>query len=325
MMHSQQGVTEYPSNPIPTGHMTTMPAPQAPLSFQAIDYSSMNGMDMMMLPGSAPPPNVTSQPYIPIGSQFPHGSLPAHHSGNSGQQLQYVSAGHQPPLNVYSFGLPPNSQTPAAPQSQAPMHQQPQPQASYSPQQNYGSVSTGQPPPQSVYVPANSYPSEAGMGPMTMMPVPGHHGQVQTMMPHQQFVQPAPVATSGAEHQITSSQAVGMDMQQPQQPPPNQQAPPSHLGAPMSQGLQSQASANGPGHSTQNSANNLNLPIDKLKEALLHQLEYYFSRENLAHDAYLISQMDADQYVEIEIIARFNQIKKLTTDVSLVTQVLRSK
>ena len=58
---------------------------------------------------------------------------------------------------------------------------------------------------------------------------------------------------------------------------------------------------------------------------LMHQLEYYFSRENLAHDTYLMSQMDPDQFVPIGIIANFNQIKKLTHDVSLVTQVLRGE
>ena len=63
--------------------------------------------------------------------------------------------------------------------------------------------------------------------------------------------------------------------------------------------------------------------MDQLKQMLQHQLEYYFSRENLAHDSYLMSQMDADQFVPIAIIANFNQIKKLTNDIKLVTQVLR--
>ena len=65
------------------------------------------------------------------------------------------------------------------------------------------------------------------------------------------------------------------------------------------------------------------IPMDQLKQMLQHQLEYYFSRENLAHDSYLMSQMDADQFVPIAIIANFNQIKKLTSDIKLVTMVLR--
>lgn len=65
------------------------------------------------------------------------------------------------------------------------------------------------------------------------------------------------------------------------------------------------------------------MPLDKLKQALAAQLEYYFSRENLANDTYLLSQMDGDQYVPIWTVANFNQIKKLTTDIKLITEVLK--
>ncbi|KAL3223674.1 hypothetical protein MRX96_027257 [Rhipicephalus microplus] len=58
---------------------------------------------------------------------------------------------------------------------------------------------------------------------------------------------------------------------------------------------------------------------------LMQQLEYYFSRENLANDTYLLSQMDSDQYVPIGTVANFNQIKKLTKDLSLIVDVLRGK
>ncbi|KAL1117218.1 hypothetical protein AAG570_004545 [Ranatra chinensis] len=69
--------------------------------------------------------------------------------------------------------------------------------------------------------------------------------------------------------------------------------------------------------------NGPSMPIDQLKQMLSSQLEYYFSRENLANDAYLISQMDNDQYVPIWTVANFNQVKKLTTDIKLITEVLR--
>ena len=46
--------------------------------------------------------------------------------------------------------------------------------------------------------------------------------------------------------------------------------------------------------------------MDQLKQMLTHQLEYYFSRENLTHDSYLMSQMDSDQFLPIGIIANFN-------------------
>ncbi len=62
---------------------------------------------------------------------------------------------------------------------------------------------------------------------------------------------------------------------------------------------------------------------ERLKRLLAAQLEYYFSRENLANDTYLVSQMDSDQYVPVWTVANFNQIKKLTTDIELITQVLR--
>ena len=67
------------------------------------------------------------------------------------------------------------------------------------------------------------------------------------------------------------------------------------------------------------------MSLEELKAKLQKQLEYYFSRENLAHDAYLLTQMDADQFVPIWTIANFNQIKRLTHDIQLVTQVLRGK
>ena len=46
-------------------------------------------------------------------------------------------------------------------------------------------------------------------------------------------------------------------------------------------------------------------------------------RENLASDTYLVSQMDADQYVAILTVANFNQVKKLTNSLELVVEVLR--
>lgn len=46
-------------------------------------------------------------------------------------------------------------------------------------------------------------------------------------------------------------------------------------------------------------------------------------RENLANDTYLLSQMDNDQYVPIWTVANFNQVKKLTKDLKLITEVLR--
>lgn len=71
------------------------------------------------------------------------------------------------------------------------------------------------------------------------------------------------------------------------------------------------------------STENNGMPLEQLKQQLQTQLDYYFSRENLANDTYLISQMDNDQYVPIWTVANFNLVKKLTKDIKLITEVLR--
>ncbi|KAG9491661.1 hypothetical protein GDO78_000265 [Eleutherodactylus coqui] len=63
---------------------------------------------------------------------------------------------------------------------------------------------------------------------------------------------------------------------------------------------------------------------EDLKECLKKQLEFCFSRENLSKDLYLMSQMDSDQFVPIWTIANMEEIKKLTTDMDLIVEVLRS-
>ena len=85
----------------------------------------------------------------------------------------------------------------------------------------------------------------------------------------------------------------------------------------VSQAAASESSMENPNQSTRD------IPFDRLKQLLAAQLEYYFSRENLANDTYLVSQMDGDQYVPIWTVANFNQVKKLTTDIKLITDVLK--
>lgn len=81
--------------------------------------------------------------------------------------------------------------------------------------------------------------------------------------------------------------------------------------------------SNNPGQIEEMAPGERTIPLPELKNMLRQQLEYYFSRENLSTDAYLNSQMDADNFVPIATIAKFNQIRRLTEDLNLVVEVLR--
>ncbi|XP_072105826.1 la-related protein 4 isoform X1 [Mobula birostris] len=63
---------------------------------------------------------------------------------------------------------------------------------------------------------------------------------------------------------------------------------------------------------------------EDLRTSLRKQLEFCFSRENLSKDLYLVSQMDSDHFLPIWTIANIEGIKKLTTDLELILDVLRS-
>ncbi|XP_039207970.1 la-related protein 4 isoform X1 [Crotalus tigris] len=66
------------------------------------------------------------------------------------------------------------------------------------------------------------------------------------------------------------------------------------------------------------------ISTEDLKECLKKQLEFCFSRENLSKDLYLMSQMDSDQFIPIWTIANMEGIKKLTTNMDLIVEVLRA-
>ncbi|KAJ8017098.1 hypothetical protein DPEC_G00014240 [Dallia pectoralis] len=68
------------------------------------------------------------------------------------------------------------------------------------------------------------------------------------------------------------------------------------------------------------------LPIssENLRDSLKKVLEFYFSRENLSKDLYLMSQMDSDQFVPVWTIASMESIKALTSDLELILDVLRA-
>jgi hypothetical protein len=129
---------------------------------------------------------------------------------------------------------------------------------------------------------------------------------------------PAPptnaVSPVAAAHVVAAAAAAAA----PPPQPPQESPPRNSTGNSVAEGPLSS-------NSSPNSSMANGMSMDELKARLRRQLEYYFSRENLYHDNYLNSQMDTDQFVTILTIANFPQIKKLTTDINLVTQVLRGK
>ncbi|CEP14115.1 hypothetical protein [Parasitella parasitica] len=68
----------------------------------------------------------------------------------------------------------------------------------------------------------------------------------------------------------------------------------------------------------QTSSSDQNKPIDLKK-----QLEFYFSRQNLVNDTFLVSQMDSELYVPISLVANFRRVREWTTDLNLIVQTLR--
>ncbi|KAK4055448.1 hypothetical protein OIO90_003286 [Microbotryomycetes sp. JL221] len=62
--------------------------------------------------------------------------------------------------------------------------------------------------------------------------------------------------------------------------------------------------------------------LDPTRYWLLGQLEWWFSVDNLCRDMYLRSQMDAEGWIDISVIASFNRIRNLTTDAAVVRETM---
>eukprot|EP01001_Neometanema_parovale_P005943 NODE_2338_length_1445_cov_86.557489_g2221_i0.p1 GENE.NODE_2338_length_1445_cov_86.557489_g2221_i0~~NODE_2338_length_1445_cov_86.557489_g2221_i0.p1 ORF type:complete len:439 (-),score=83.89 NODE_2338_length_1445_cov_86.557489_g2221_i0:129-1346(-) len=61
-----------------------------------------------------------------------------------------------------------------------------------------------------------------------------------------------------------------------------------------------------------------------LSQNILKQVEYYFSKQNLQHDHYLVSKMNPQMFVPLEIVAKFKMLRNLTTDLDLIRKSLAS-
>lgn len=55
-----------------------------------------------------------------------------------------------------------------------------------------------------------------------------------------------------------------------------------------------------------------------------HQIEYYFSADNLGNDIYLRRKMDAQGYIPLSSIAAFNRVKSLSQDAELIVAAVKN-
>ncbi|KAG0173212.1 La ribonucleoprotein domain member 1 [Apophysomyces sp. BC1034] len=76
----------------------------------------------------------------------------------------------------------------------------------------------------------------------------------------------------------------------------------------------------------------VNVDAETLKMYILQQMyvampmavgEYYFSIDNLCKDLFLRGQMDGQGYVDVKLLANFNRVKGLTTEMSLILEALQ--
>ncbi|CAM9828239.1 unnamed protein product, partial [Ectocarpus sp. 8 AP-2014] len=61
----------------------------------------------------------------------------------------------------------------------------------------------------------------------------------------------------------------------------------------------------------------------ELLVALKKQVEFYFSKQNLQSDGFLVSKMNAQMCVPVAVIAQFHKIQQLTSDTALIVESVK--
>nr|CAH8838411.1 unnamed protein product [Trichobilharzia regenti] len=64
-------------------------------------------------------------------------------------------------------------------------------------------------------------------------------------------------------------------------------------------------------------------PTVLIRHQILHQVEFYFSADNLARDIYLRRQMDSDGWVDVNVIAKFNRVASVCKDLNDILEAIR--
>ncbi|KAF1320489.1 La-related protein 4, partial [Globisporangium splendens] len=62
---------------------------------------------------------------------------------------------------------------------------------------------------------------------------------------------------------------------------------------------------------------------DELKQAIKRQVEFYFSKANLATDSFLVSQMNSQMYVPVDVVVSFSKVQQLTDSTALLVDAIR--
>ncbi|KAG8900394.1 hypothetical protein FRB99_006087 [Tulasnella sp. 403] len=67
---------------------------------------------------------------------------------------------------------------------------------------------------------------------------------------------------------------------------------------------------------------NVGYPLDNVRYLLLGQVEYYFSVQNMSSDLFLRKQMDSQGWIDVALIASFNRVRSLTSDINTVREMM---